>query len=69
MHPKKAMEYIVIHELAHTIEPRHNKRFGYIVEKFCPDYKERKQELTRHLLSMQRNKIWKKMLKTKLSQQ
>jgi len=62
--PKKLIEYIVIHELAHTIEPRHNKKFWYIVEKFCPDYKERKQELTRHLLPIQKNKIWQKMLKT-----
>ena len=62
--PKKFIEYIIIHELAHTIEPRHSKKFWYIVEKFCPDYKERKQELTRHLLPIQKNKIWQKMLKT-----
>lgn len=62
--PKKVIEYIIIHELAHTTEPRHNKKFWYTVEKFCPDYKERKQELTRHLLLIQKNKIWQKMLKT-----
>lgn len=62
--PKKLIEYIVIHELAHTKEPRHNKKFWHIVKKFCPDYKERKQELTRHLLPIQKNKIWQKMLKT-----
>ena len=62
--PENIIEYIVIHELAHTIEPKHNKKFWYIVERFCPDYKERKQELTRHLLPIQKNTIWQKMLKT-----
>jgi len=62
--PKNIIEYIVIHELAHTIERGHNKKFWYIVRKFCPDYKEIKQELTRHLLSIQKNNIWQKVLKT-----
>ena len=61
--PKKVIEYVVIHELAHTIEPRHNKKFWYIVEKFCPDYRERKQELIRHLFVIDKNRIWQKMLK------
>jgi len=62
--PKNIIEYIVIHELAHTMEPKHNRKFWYIVERFCPGYKERRQELTRHLLLIQKNKIWQKMLKT-----
>jgi len=62
--PENIIEYIVIHELAHTIEQRHNRKFWYVVEKFCPDYKERKQELTRHLRPIQKNKFWQKMLKT-----
>jgi len=65
--PKNIIEYIVIHELAHALESRHNKKFWYLVKKFCPDYKERKQELTRHLLPIQKNMIWQRMLKTKLS--
>jgi len=60
--PKNVIEYVVIHELAHTIEPRHNKKFWYTVKKFCPDYMERKQELTEHLLLIDKNKIWQKML-------
>jgi len=65
--PTNVIEYVVIHELAHTAEKRHNKRFWYIVEKSCPDYKERQQELTRHLLSIQKNNIWQKMLRTSSS--
>lgn len=61
--PKNVIEYVVIHELAHTIEPRHNKKFWYVVEKFCPDYRERKKELTKHLVLIDNNKIWQKMLK------
>lgn len=64
--PKNIIEYIIIHELAHTIEPKHNKKFWYIVKRFCPDYKEKKQELTRHLLPIQKNKVWQKMLKTQV---
>ena len=60
--PKNVIEYIIIHELAHTMQRRHNKKFGCIGEKFCPDYKERKQELEEHSLVIQRNKIWRKML-------
>jgi len=55
--PKDIIEYIIIHELAHTKEPRHNKKFWYIVEKFCPDYKERKQELAKLHLPIQKNTI------------
>ena len=62
--PKNIIEYIVIHELAHTIEPKHNIKFWYIVAKFCPDFKKKKQELARHTLLIQESKIWKKMLKT-----
>jgi hypothetical protein len=43
--PKRIIEYIVIHELAHTLQRNHNKKFWFIVEKFCPDYRKREQEL------------------------
>jgi hypothetical protein len=61
--PKRDIEYVVIHELAHTIEPRHNKKFWYVVEKYCVNYRERKRELTEHLVLVDNNKIWQKMLK------
>lgn len=62
--PKNLIEYIVIHELAHTKESRHNKRFWYMVETFCRDYRERRQEVTSCSLLIQRNKIWKRILTT-----
>ncbi|TEU05446.1 M48 family peptidase, partial [Candidatus Bathyarchaeota archaeon] len=60
--PKRIIEYIVIHELAHATQPNHNRKFWYIVEKFCPDYKKRKQELKEYSLVIQKSKIWQKML-------
>lgn len=35
------LEYVVVHEFAHLIQPNHSKQFYYIVEKYLPDYKER----------------------------
>ncbi len=60
--PKNITEYIVVHELSHALEPNHSREFWHIVENFCPDYKERRNELTRLSSIVSRNKIWKKML-------
>ena len=37
--PEFIIDYIIIHELAHTLEMNHSKKFWKIVEKHCPDYK------------------------------
>jgi len=60
--PKNITEYIVIHELAHALEPNHSRKFWCIVENFCPDYKERRNELTRLSTIVSKNKIWRKMM-------
>ncbi|MCL1881316.1 MAG: tRNA (N(6)-L-threonylcarbamoyladenosine(37)-C(2))-methylthiotransferase MtaB [Oscillospiraceae bacterium] len=44
------IDYVVIHELAHIIEPNHSKRFWAIVADFMPNYK--KQQL--HLKELQK---------------
>jgi predicted metal-dependent hydrolase len=62
--PKNVIEYVIIHELAHTMQHRHNKKFWYIVEKFCPDYERRRQELKGYSVIIQKNKVWQKILKT-----
>ena len=41
--PIELMEYVVIHELAHIKHKNHSKRFWDLVEKFCPDYKQREK--------------------------
>ena len=41
MYDAKAIDYVIVHELAHIIEKNHSKRFYAVVEKYMPDYKER----------------------------
>ncbi len=38
--PRKVVDYIIIHELSHTIEKNHSKKFWALVEKCMPDYKD-----------------------------
>ena len=45
LYPEAAREYVAVHELAHLIEMNHSKRFYAIIEKYLPDYRERKKLL------------------------
>ena len=45
LYPESAREYVVVHELAHTLQMNHSKKFYSIVESVLPDYKERKRLL------------------------
>ena len=45
LYPEEAREYVIVHELAHLTEMNHSPKFYSIVEKFMPDYKERKKLL------------------------
>ena len=46
LYPEAAREYVVVHELAHIIELNHSKAFYAIVERYMPDYKERRKLLS-----------------------
>ena len=43
--PKEALDYVVVHELAHRKEMNHSAAFWAVVEKELPDYKERRKML------------------------
>lgn len=36
--PLKVLDYIIVHELAHRLEPTHSRRFWDLVERAIPDY-------------------------------
>jgi predicted metal-dependent hydrolase len=39
------VDYVVIHELAHLHEMNHSPRFWAVVERFCPDYRQHREDL------------------------
>lgn len=43
--PKDLLEYVIVHELAHLIEPTHSDRFIAILEKHYPSWREARAEL------------------------
>ena len=43
--PKDLLEYVVVHELAHLLEPTHNARFVAILDKHYPTWREARAEL------------------------
>lgn len=45
--PPECLEYIVVHELAHLIEPTHNARFTALMALFMPKWQHLREELNR----------------------
>ncbi|MCF7893632.1 MAG: M48 family metallopeptidase [Candidatus Omnitrophica bacterium] len=48
MAPTTVIDYVVVHELTHIIIPNHSAKFWKFLEKFIPDYKQRKRWLIAH---------------------
>ncbi|WP_219032347.1 M48 family metallopeptidase [Helicobacter pylori] len=48
--PKEAIDYVIIHELAHTIHKNHSKNFWHCVEIFCPDYRALREHLKQRVV-------------------
>jgi predicted metal-dependent hydrolase len=49
--PKDLLEYVIVHELAHLIEPTHNDRFVAILNTHYPTWREARAELNELSLS------------------
>ncbi|MBX3304580.1 MAG: M48 family metallopeptidase [Nitrospira sp.] len=45
--PPECLEYIVVHELAHLIEPTHSQRFTALMDRFIPKWQFYRQVLNR----------------------
>ena len=43
--PKDLLEYVVVHEMAHLLEPSHNERFVAVLDQHWPQWRESRAEL------------------------
>jgi predicted metal-dependent hydrolase len=43
--PRKCLEYLVVHEMIHILEPSHNARFRTLLDKHLPSWQGRKKTL------------------------
>jgi predicted metal-dependent hydrolase len=43
--PAQCLEYLVVHELIHLIEPHHNERFISLLDQYLPNWRLHRQEL------------------------
>ncbi len=55
---KEAIDYVIVHELAHTIHKNHSKNFWRCVEIFCPNYRALREHLKQRVV------FYAKLLKT-----
>lgn len=45
--PYACLEYVLVHELVHLLERKHNDRFMVYMDRFLPDWRERRELLNR----------------------
>jgi predicted metal-dependent hydrolase len=43
--PPECLEYLVVHEMVHLLEPTHNERFVSLMDRFMPNWRNRKRLL------------------------
>jgi len=55
--PKDLLEYVVVHEMLHLIEPTHSNRFLNLLSKHYPSWREARAELNELPLGAERWKL------------
>jgi predicted metal-dependent hydrolase len=45
--PRECLEYIVVHEMTHVLEPTHNARFVALLDQFMPQWQFYRDQLNR----------------------
>lgn len=45
--PRECLEYVVVHEMVHLLEPTHNRRFVSLMDHFMPKWQHHRQILNR----------------------
>lgn len=45
--PRECLEYVIVHELVHLLEPTHNARFVALMDQFLPGWPHRRDQLNR----------------------
>lgn len=45
--PRECLEYVVVHEMAHLLEPTHNARFVALMDRFMPRWQHQRDVLNR----------------------
>jgi len=51
--PPECLEYVIVHELVHLMEPSHNARFVSLMDRFMPQWHQHRDELNRIPLAHQ----------------
>jgi predicted metal-dependent hydrolase len=44
---RECIDYVIVHELCHVVEPNHSHRFFRLLRRFMPDWERRKELLER----------------------
>ena len=55
--PKDLLEYVIVHEMIHLIEPSHSERFATLMDKHYPTWREARAELNELPLGAERWRV------------
>lgn len=56
--PKDLVEYVIVHEMTHLLEPTHNVRFVGLLDEHLPSWREARTELNELLLGIEITSLW-----------